>query len=53
MPRRVLGFNISLALLKSNLPLEAKQGALQQTIDEKVRDKKVRYYEEPAFVFDD
>ena len=53
VPRRVLGFNLQLALLKSHLPLQEKRHWLQEAINEKVSEKKVRYYQEPTFVFDD
>ena len=53
VPRRVLGFNLQLALLKSQLPLQEKRHWLQEAINGKVGEKKVRYYQEPTFVFDD
>jgi hypothetical protein len=53
VPRRVLGFNIQLAVLKSQLPLEEKQVWLEEKIAEKVAERKVRYYPEPVFIFDE
>ena len=53
MPRRVLGLNVPLAFMTSGESLEAKQRQLEETIRRKVVEKNVRYYEEPAFVFDD
>ena len=53
VPRRVLGFNLQLALLKSNLPLEDKRAWLGEAIQKKIADHKVRFYQEPIFVFDD
>ncbi len=53
VPRRVLGFNLRLPLLKSNLPLEEKRRWLADEIQHKVSEHKVRYYQEPTFVFDD
>jgi hypothetical protein len=53
VPRRVLGFNLRLPLLKSSLPLEEKRRWLQDEIHHKVAEHKVRYYQEPTFVFDD
>ena len=53
VPRRVLGFNIQLAVLKSHLPLQEKQVWLEEKIAEKVAERKVRYYAEPVFIFDD
>ncbi len=53
VPRRVLGFNLRLPRLKSNLPLEEKRRWLADEIQHKVSEHKVRYYQEPTFVFDD
>ncbi|HJS74430.1 MAG TPA: hypothetical protein VJ921_09095 [Vicinamibacteria bacterium] len=53
VPRRVLGFNLRLPLLKSNLPLEEKRRWLAEEMRHKVTEHKVRYYQEPTFVFDD
>ena len=53
VPRRVLGFNLRLPLLKSNLPLEEKRRWLAEEMRHKVSEHKVRYYQEPTFVFDD
>ncbi len=53
VPRRVLGFNLRLPLLSSNLPLEEKRRWLIDEIQHKVSEHKVRYYQEPTFVFDD
>ena len=53
VPRRVLGFNLRLPLLSSNLPLEEKRRWLADEIQHKVSEHKVRYYQEPTFVFDD
>ena len=52
-PRRVLGFNLRLPLLKSSLPLEEKRTWLTDEIQHKVSEHKVRYYQEPTFIFDD
>jgi hypothetical protein len=53
VPRRVLGFNLRLPLLRSSLPLEEKRRWLVDEIQHKVSEHKVRYYQEPTFVFDD
>lgn len=53
VPRRVLGFNLRLPLLKSSLPLAEKRRWLADAIHQKVTEHKVRYYQEPTFVFDD
>jgi hypothetical protein len=53
VPRRVLGFNLQLPLLKSQLPIEEKKRWLAEEIQHKVAEHQVRYYQEPTFVFDD
>lgn len=53
VPRRVLGFDLQLALLKSSLPLEEKRRWLADEIQHRVSGHRVRYYQEPTFVFDD
>lgn len=53
VPRRVLGFDLQLALLKSSLPLEEKRRWLSDEIQHRVSSHRVRYYQEPTFVFDD
>lgn len=53
VPRRVLGFNLRLPLLKSTLPLEEKRSWLADEIQHKVSEHQVRYYQEPTFIFDD
>ena len=53
VPRRVLGFNLRLPLLRSSLPLEEKRRWLADEIQHKVSEHKVRYYQEPTFIFDD
>ena len=53
VPRRVLEFNLQLALLKSSLPLIDKRRWLTEEIHHRVTGNKVRYYQEPTFVFDD
>lgn len=53
VPRRVLGFDLRLPLLKSSLPLEEKRRWLAEEIQHKVSEHRVRYYQEPTFVFDD
>jgi hypothetical protein len=53
LPRRVLGFNFSVELLRSKLPLEEKERRLERAIHKKVTDKRIRFYSESTFVFDD
>jgi hypothetical protein len=53
LPRRVLGFNFSVELMRSELPLKEKQRRLEQAIQKKVTEKQIRFYSEPTFIFDD
>jgi len=53
LPKRALGLNISLELLKSSLTLEEKNHRLAEIIDELVANKSIRFYQEPTFVFDE
>lgn len=53
VPRRVLGFNLPLSFLDTNLPLDEKRRRLEDLVADRFETGRVRYYEEPAFVFDD
>lgn len=53
VPRRVLGFNLPLAFLEMDLPLPLKRTRLAGMVAERFDSGSVRYYAEPAFVFDD
>jgi hypothetical protein len=53
IPKRALGFAIPLEFLKEEGSLEAKEAGLRRMIVEKVRQKSIRFYEEPTFYFDD
>ncbi len=53
LPKRALGLNIPLEFLKSNLTLAEKNRWLEEQILRKVRDKSIRFYSEPTFVFDE
>ncbi|MEW6013937.1 MAG: ParB N-terminal domain-containing protein [Candidatus Zixiibacteriota bacterium] len=53
LPKRALGLNISLELLKSSLTLEEKNHWLQETMQKMVLHKSIRFYQEPTFVFDE
>lgn len=53
IPGRALNLNISLHLLMASTPLEEKNTWLQDVITSKILARKVRYYHEPVFVFDD
>ncbi len=53
VPRRVLGFNLPLSFLETNLPLDEKRRRLEDLVADRFETGRVRYYAEPAFVFDD
>ena len=53
VPRRVLGFNLPLSFLERNIPLPEKRRRLEALVAERFDSGCVRYYAEPAFVFDD
>lgn len=53
VPRRVLGFNLPLSFLEMKLPLSEKRRRLEDLVSDRFGSGRVRYYAEPAFVFDD
>jgi len=53
LPKRALGLNIRLELLKSALTLEEKNHWLTEMIHRLVANKSIRFYQEPTFVFDE
>lgn len=53
VPRRVLGFNLPLSFLETDLPLDEKRRRLEDLVADRFETGRVRYYAEPAFVFDD
>jgi hypothetical protein len=53
LPKRVLGLNTSLELLRSSSSLEEKNIHLNEIIKEKVAEKSIRFYQESTFVFDE
>ncbi len=53
VPRRVLGFDLPLSFLATNLPLSEKRRRLDALVSERFDSGRVRYYAEPVFVFDD
>lgn len=52
LPKRALGLNISLDFLRSVSGLADKNRRLKTMILEKVRNRSIRFYREPTFVFD-
>lgn len=53
VPKRVLYFDVSLSFLKEGDSIEDKQAELVELIGKKIRGKKIRFYAEPTFIFDD
>jgi hypothetical protein len=53
IPGRALRINIPLDMLESNQPLEEKNAWLDEWIKDKTRDRHVRFYQEPVFLFDE
>jgi len=50
---RALGVNFDLNILAATLSLEEKNKFLNEWLTSRVRERKVRYYGEPVFVFED
>lgn len=53
IPGRILNLNISLHLLLAATDISEKNLWLESVVTQKILAKKVRYYHEPVFVFDD
>jgi hypothetical protein len=53
IPKRALSFNMPLDLLKGETSAEALQERLDDMIREKITGKRIRFYSEPTFYFDD
>lgn len=53
LPKRALGLNVPLEILKSQLTVEDKNRWLQQYILHMVQNKTIRFYREATFVFDE
>jgi len=53
VPERALRLNMPLDLLDSGATIEEKQDALNQLLEQRARDGRVRRYEEPVYVLDD
>jgi len=50
---RALRINLGLELLRSDLSLKSKNTQLRDIIRQKILDRKVRFYREPTFLFDE
>ncbi len=53
LPKRALRFNLQLDFLRSRLSTEEKNQWLEETIQQKISDKNIRFYREPTFFFDE
>jgi hypothetical protein len=53
MPKRALRINVPLDILRFNVSAEQKNYWLQNRINEQIRDKSIRFYHEPTFLFDE
>jgi hypothetical protein len=53
VPKRALYFDLPLAFLKGRGSAESKQKELDGMIQTRIRSKKIRFYVEPTFIFDD
>jgi hypothetical protein len=53
VPKRALSICVPLTLLKDRDSLEGKQARVEMLIGNKIRQRKIRFYEEPTFYFDD
>jgi hypothetical protein len=53
VPKRMLSFGIPLSLLRIEGSLDEAQATLNDMIVDKIRKRKIRFYEEPTFHFDD
>jgi len=53
LPKRALRLNVPLDILRFDAPIEEKNHWLQQRINLQVKDKSIRFYYEPTFLFDE
>lgn len=53
VPKRALYFDLPLAFLRGAGSVETKQRDLDDLIGQRIRAKKIRFYVEPTFIFDD
>ena len=53
VPKRAVSLSVPLAFLKDSKSLAAKKTALERVIRRKIRERKIRFYQEPTFHFDD
>ncbi len=53
LPKRALRLNVPLDILRFQAPVEEKNHWLQDRIQLQVKDKSIRFYHEPTFLFDE
>jgi len=53
MPKRALRINVPLDILRFDVSIQQKNYWLQNRINEQIRDKSIRFYHEPTFLFDE
>lgn len=53
LPKRALRVNVPLDILRFDVLVDQKNFWLQNRINEQIRDKSIRFYHEPTFLFDE
>lgn len=53
LPKRALRLNVPLDILRFDVSIEQKNYWLQNRINEQIKDKSIRFYHEPTFLFDE
>ncbi len=53
IPGRALRINVPLEILEGGQPLDEKNAWLDEWLQAKIRDRQVRFYQEPVFLFDE
>ena len=53
LPKRALRLNVPLDILRFDVPINQKNYWLQNRINEQIKDKSIRFYHEPTFLFDE
>lgn len=53
LPKRALRINVPLDILRFDVSTEQKNYWLQNRVNEQIRDKSIRFYHEPTFLFDE
>lgn len=53
LPKRALRINVPLDILRFEVPIDQKNRWLQERINDQIKDKSIRFYHEPTFLFDE